>query len=201
MNAATTDRLALITGGAGFVGTNVADRLLRDGWRVRLFDNFSRAGVTRNLEWLRQTHAQIARSGTPALARDVESASATLPLGCVSAPTRSSSLHPGVAMTTLFQRSLSLVQRSARMWWLVPAVPLGLGLYRALRASPVRVAEAAEPTKAPETTKAAETTAAVATSATPHPSVVASELAEVHKPRKKRVAKRAKNGRARQPRR
>ena len=31
--------LALITGGAGFVATNVADRLVLDGWRVRLFDN------------------------------------------------------------------------------------------------------------------------------------------------------------------
>jgi CDP-paratose 2-epimerase len=46
------DRLALITGGAGFIATNVADRLLREGWRVRLFDNLSRAGVERNVEWL-----------------------------------------------------------------------------------------------------------------------------------------------------
>jgi CDP-paratose 2-epimerase len=45
--------LALITGGAGFVATNVADRLLRDGHRVRLFDNLSRAGVERNVAWLR----------------------------------------------------------------------------------------------------------------------------------------------------
>ena len=29
----------LITGGAGFVATNVADRALSDGGRVRLFDN------------------------------------------------------------------------------------------------------------------------------------------------------------------
>ena len=50
------DRLALITGGAGFVATNVADRLLQDGWRVRLFDNLSRAGVEQNLEWLQHVH-------------------------------------------------------------------------------------------------------------------------------------------------
>jgi CDP-paratose 2-epimerase len=48
--------LALITGGAGFIATNVADRLLADGWRVRLFDNLSRPGVARNLEWLLQQH-------------------------------------------------------------------------------------------------------------------------------------------------
>lgn len=43
---------ALITGGAGFVATNVADHLLRRHWRVRLLDNLSRPGVERNVEWL-----------------------------------------------------------------------------------------------------------------------------------------------------
>ena len=47
---------ALITGGAGFVATNVADRLLRDGWRVRLFDNLSRPGVEQNVRWLASQH-------------------------------------------------------------------------------------------------------------------------------------------------
>lgn len=46
----------LITGGAGFIGTNVAHRLLESGERVILFDNLSRPGVIRNLEWLRETH-------------------------------------------------------------------------------------------------------------------------------------------------
>jgi UDP-glucose 4-epimerase len=32
---------ALITGGAGFIGSHVADRLLADGWRVVAFDNFA----------------------------------------------------------------------------------------------------------------------------------------------------------------
>jgi len=35
---------ALITGGAGFIGTNVAHRLLENGERVILFDNLSRRG-------------------------------------------------------------------------------------------------------------------------------------------------------------
>jgi CDP-paratose 2-epimerase len=46
----------LITGGAGFIATNVADRLLRDGCRVRVFDNLSRAGVEQNVRWLRAQH-------------------------------------------------------------------------------------------------------------------------------------------------
>jgi CDP-paratose 2-epimerase len=56
MTARRAGKLALITGGAGFVATNVADRLLRDGWRVRLFDNLSRAGVEHNVNWLKAQH-------------------------------------------------------------------------------------------------------------------------------------------------
>jgi CDP-paratose 2-epimerase len=49
-------RHTLITGGAGFVGTNLADRILRDGGRVLIFDNLSRDGVEENLRWLTQRH-------------------------------------------------------------------------------------------------------------------------------------------------
>lgn len=42
----------LITGGAGFVGSNLADALLSDGERVVLADNLSRDGVRANAEWL-----------------------------------------------------------------------------------------------------------------------------------------------------
>jgi CDP-paratose 2-epimerase len=48
--------LSLITGGAGFVATNVADRLATAGRRVRLFDNLSRDGVERNVRWLLERH-------------------------------------------------------------------------------------------------------------------------------------------------
>lgn len=44
---------ALITGGAGFVGTNLASYLLRAGHDVTVFDNLSRRGVARNLDWLK----------------------------------------------------------------------------------------------------------------------------------------------------
>jgi len=53
------ERPTLITGGAGFVGTNLAHRLLSQGQRVLLFDNLSRAGVERNLRWLQETHGDL----------------------------------------------------------------------------------------------------------------------------------------------
>jgi CDP-paratose 2-epimerase len=64
----------LITGGAGFIGCNVAHRLLSEGHRVLVFDNLSRPGVERNLRWLRDTHGdrlqtQIADVRDPAALR------------------------------------------------------------------------------------------------------------------------------------
>jgi CDP-paratose 2-epimerase len=46
----------VITGGAGFIGTNLADRLVREGNRVVVYDNLSRPGVEQNIEWLKATH-------------------------------------------------------------------------------------------------------------------------------------------------
>lgn len=42
-----------ITGGAGFIGSNLAHRLLAQGQRVTIFDNLSRSGSAQNLAWLR----------------------------------------------------------------------------------------------------------------------------------------------------
>ncbi|HEX7061278.1 MAG TPA: NAD-dependent epimerase/dehydratase family protein [Woeseiaceae bacterium] len=46
----------LITGGAGFIGANLADRLLAGGESVVVLDDLSRPGVERNLGWLRARH-------------------------------------------------------------------------------------------------------------------------------------------------
>jgi CDP-paratose 2-epimerase len=58
MTPVRDDRPVLITGGAGFIGSNLADRLARDGHEVVIYDALSRAGVERNLAWLRSNHGE-----------------------------------------------------------------------------------------------------------------------------------------------
>src|SRR5918999_171359 len=48
-------RYVLVTGGAGFVGTNLAARLAGEGRRVLVLDSLGRPGVERNLRWLKAT--------------------------------------------------------------------------------------------------------------------------------------------------
>ncbi|GAP14413.1 dTDP-D-glucose 4,6-dehydratase [Longilinea arvoryzae] len=46
-------RNVLITGGAGFIGSNYAARCIARGDKVTIFDNLSRSGAATNLEWLK----------------------------------------------------------------------------------------------------------------------------------------------------
>jgi CDP-paratose 2-epimerase len=52
----------LVTGGAGFIGANLADRLATEGHDVLVFDALARPGVERNLEWLKSRHPQRVRT-------------------------------------------------------------------------------------------------------------------------------------------
>jgi CDP-paratose 2-epimerase len=56
MSARAAEPVALITGGAGFVGSNLAQRLLADGRRVLVLDNLSRAGVRSNLRRMQERY-------------------------------------------------------------------------------------------------------------------------------------------------
>jgi CDP-paratose 2-epimerase len=54
----------LITGGAGFVGSNLADALLADGERVILADNFARMSTKANAAWLLARYGERVRIET-----------------------------------------------------------------------------------------------------------------------------------------
>jgi nucleoside-diphosphate-sugar epimerase len=51
----------LITGGAGFIGCNLADTLLRRGEQVTVLDNLSRPLTPLNLQWLQGRHGEKLR--------------------------------------------------------------------------------------------------------------------------------------------
>jgi CDP-paratose 2-epimerase len=88
-------RRVLITGGAGFIGTNLAARLIESGQPVRIYDNLSRPGVEHNLRWLRNRYgndalAQISDIRDPEPVRQaVEEASAIFHLAAQVAVTTS----------------------------------------------------------------------------------------------------------------
>jgi CDP-paratose 2-epimerase len=58
VDVAAGSKTVLITGGAGFIGANLADRLLTRGCHVTILDDFSRPGIERNVSWLRGLHGE-----------------------------------------------------------------------------------------------------------------------------------------------
>jgi CDP-paratose 2-epimerase len=49
-----------ITGGAGFIGSNYVHRLVQRGENVTVYDNLSRAGAPRNVDWLKKEFGEDA---------------------------------------------------------------------------------------------------------------------------------------------
>jgi CDP-paratose 2-epimerase len=88
-------RNLLITGGAGFLGVNAADHMVRAGWRVTVLDNLSRGGTERNLKWLKAAHPDVVAfvkedvRNAEALAAHVAAADAVLHLAAQVAVTTS----------------------------------------------------------------------------------------------------------------
>jgi CDP-paratose 2-epimerase len=54
-------RGVLVTGGAGFIGTNLTDRLASTGTPVTVLDSLVRPGVEDNLRWLKRKHPDLLR--------------------------------------------------------------------------------------------------------------------------------------------
>jgi CDP-paratose 2-epimerase len=63
----------IITGGCGFVGSNLAASLLDDGHEVWVADNLSRVGSSANLEWLRRRLRESGRGLLRHVAMDTRS--------------------------------------------------------------------------------------------------------------------------------
>lgn len=72
-SAAIGLRPVLITGGAGFLGSNLADRLACEGEHVLILDSLARQGVERNISWLKARH----RDRISVVIADVRDVSAT----------------------------------------------------------------------------------------------------------------------------
>lgn len=62
----------LVTGGAGFIGSNYVHRLLARGEKVTIYDNLSRTGAPRNLEWLEREFGEKAFEMVSADVRDAD---------------------------------------------------------------------------------------------------------------------------------
>jgi CDP-paratose 2-epimerase len=50
-----------VTGGAGFIGSNLAHRLAGEGHEVKVLDTLARPGVEANLAWLMRHHGERIR--------------------------------------------------------------------------------------------------------------------------------------------
>jgi CDP-paratose 2-epimerase len=56
MSRSNDDRPILITGGCGFIGCNLTDRIAGQGGAVIVIDNFGRGGARENAQWLKSRH-------------------------------------------------------------------------------------------------------------------------------------------------
>src|ERR1700690_4306042 len=63
----------LVTGGAGFIGSNYVYRLLKRAEDVTIYDNLSRAGAPKNLEWLKKEFGAKSFNVIQADVRDADS--------------------------------------------------------------------------------------------------------------------------------
>jgi CDP-paratose 2-epimerase len=98
----------LITGGVGFIGTNLAIRLLEEGHKVVVFDNFSRPGVEANWREL------LERYGPQIRLIQGDMSDEKLLAGALACSTRVFHLAAQVAVTTSLKDPLLDFETNAR---------------------------------------------------------------------------------------
>lgn len=117
----------LVTGGAGFIGSNLADRFAGEGHDVLIYDALTRPGVDRNLEWLRRRHpAQISARlddvrNESALADAAKDAKAVFHMAAQVAVT-TSLLDPGEDLDVNVRGTLNLLESLRRRNQPVPLI-------------------------------------------------------------------------------
>ncbi len=112
--------VTVITGGAGFIGTNLAEALLTRGERVRVVDNLSRAGAEINLRRLRARAREPARvrarrrAGPPRTAPGPRGATSVFHFAAQVAVT-SSLEDPGLDFGVNLQGTVQLLEELRRL--------------------------------------------------------------------------------------
>ncbi len=111
------DKAVLVTGGAGFIGSNLADRLASDGHDVVVYDALLRPGVEANLDWLRRRHGRRIRAvvadvrDATTLEREVSQAAAVFHLAAQVAVT-TSMLDPVTDFEVNLRATMTLLEAS-----------------------------------------------------------------------------------------
>lgn len=117
----------VITGGAGFIGSNLARSFLADGYAVTIVDNLSRAGVDANVAWLRRdfgarvTFHQADILQAPPLEQIIASAGAVFHLAAQTAVT-TSLLNPAADFEVNARGTLNVLESARKTGRPIPVI-------------------------------------------------------------------------------
>lgn len=134
---------ALITGGAGFIGSNIAAALLERGWQVRVLDNLS-SGYARNLEDLPVDFRQADVCDKDAVEDAVAGCDVVFHLAASVGNKRSIDDPIGDATTNVIG-TLTVLEAMRKLGVRKIVVSSSAGIYGELRTLPIREGHPLEP--------------------------------------------------------